>query len=323
MFRRLLPIACTLCVVLAHHSPSYCRDEPREPPMEPTRIQILIGMLEAPDAHDGVGGGKVKASPAIEELVKIGPKAVPDLVDAVLRSRSTVGGYPALVLDRIGEPAVEPVRKEWERLDDAQRWKLMRFRGQFDYDAVLMFAVASLDSETYEVRQAAIRYAGQYKEPRSRDKLLELLNNDAPPLRWEVVDALASIGGDAVVDALIKLLAPRGWAAKGLGLVPPDSRPPPWWPDGRPYIIEALRKLKAKKAASALLMVLQEKGEGRGYLAAQIVPALVEFEYREALPELQQILTSRPGAYEPSLDTPERFRSRIAEAIERLEKCPM
>ena len=317
MLRRLTLVACTLFVALAHDSITYGGDDPLEPPMEPTRTQILIGMLEDPAAPKKAGGGDT--SYAIKELVKLGPKAVPDLVDAILRDRNSGGAYAALALDKIGKPALEEVRTAWEKLDERQRWKLMRFRGQFDYDAVLMFAVASLDSDSYEVRQEAIRYAGQYKEPRSRDKLLELLNNDEPPLRWEVVDALTSIGGDAVVDAFVELLAPDSWAAKGEGLGPAPTFPVPWWPDARPQVIDALQKLKATKTAPALLSVLQEKGAGKGYLVITIAPALAEFEYREALPELRRILDASPESLTPSIWPFERIKSKVAEVIRNLE----
>lgn len=282
----------------------------------------------------------------VKEVVKLGPKGLPGLIDAVVARRTRgpelglapelgVGSefYPvskaALTLDKVGEGAVGVVRARWGKLDDVQRWRLMRFRGQFDYDAALMYALASLDSKNVDVQEQAILYAGKYKEARARDKLIELLNNGAPRVRWKVVDALTQIGGDAVVDAFIDLLAPDSWAAKGKGRnwLPFEGTQPTWWPDYRAFIIDALRELKAKKSGPALLGVLREKGPGKGYLALQIAPALAEFEYREALPEFRRILMTAPESLVVPLGRvgpgwlAEEIRSDVAKAIEQLESA--
>src|SRR5262249_57768147 len=85
------------------------------------------------------------------------------------------------------------------------------------------------------------------------------------------------IGGEGVPESLIELLKKDSWAAKGEGLIPPPGSPPPWWPDGRPRVIEALRKLKAEKAGPALLAVLQERGPRKAYLGSFIIPFLAEY----------------------------------------------
>jgi hypothetical protein len=197
------------------------------------------------------------------------------------------------------------VRREWGRAGEADRWKLMRFRGQHDFAAALPFALASLDSKADDIVAQAVRYLGRYKEAKAREPLLKALGAAAPRVRWDALDALTAIGGDGVAEAFTKLLDKDGWAARGEGLHPPDGYPPPWWPDGRPQVIRALGTLKAKAAAPALLTVLREKGPGRGYLGSVIIPLLGEFGHREAIPELCHILATDPGDLAGALDPAE------------------
>ena len=91
------------------------------------------------------------------------------------------------------------------------------------------------------------------------------------------------------MEAIIKLLDRDSWAAKGEGLLPPEGPPPPWWPDGRPRVIESLVALKAARAVPVLLKVLIEKGSGRAYLGAQIIPFLADYGGPDCVDELKRI----------------------------------
>jgi HEAT repeat protein len=288
-------------------------------PMRDQQIATLIHVLADPQADTA---HLEQTRRAIAELVKIGPPAVPQLVQVVVSGPRTAASYAALTLDEIGPPAVEAVRAAWAPLGEAGRWKLMRFRGKYDYAATLDFALASLKSRDDDVRSQAVRYLGQHKEERARDALLAKLNTEVPRLRWEVVDALTEMGNDSVVNAFIKLLAPDSWAAKGEGLLPPEGKAPPWWPDGRPRIITALRHLKAKSAAPAFLKLLQEKGPGKAYLGSFLIPALVEFGYRECIPELKKIVAANPRDLALALDTPAEIQTLAQDAIGHLGKRP-
>jgi HEAT repeat protein len=266
----------------------------RPDPEVARRVANAISTLGLPEAR---GRNLPETSKAIDELVKIGPPAVPQLVRAILTGNESEAAYSALVLDKIGPPAVVPIRTVWNEMDERSRWKLMRFRGQHDYGASLDFALTSLDSKDKNVRSQAIRYLGKYKETKARSQLLKLLNADAPSLRWKIVDALTAIGGDEVVRPFMELLAPDSWAARGEGREPPDGFPPPWWPDGRPQIVESLHVLNAKRAAPALLELLRERGTGKAYLGQFILPALGDFGFTSAVPELRSILATDPAEY--------------------------
>jgi HEAT repeat protein len=138
-------------------------------------------------------------------------------------------------------------------------------------------------------------------------------------VRYEIVGALAEIGGEDVVDALIELLTPDSWAAKGHYLPSWPGFPPYWWPDGRSQVIGALAMLKAKRSAPALLKVLQEKGNGMGYLGEFIIPVLGDFEYGDPTAELMLILTTgeiagvHPAPLPPEavLDEQKRVKAKV------------
>ena len=124
---------------------------------------------------------------------------------------------------------------------------------------------------------------------------------------------------------LLAMLDPDSWVAKGKGIPPPPGGVPAWWPDGRDQVIWSIRKRKLMEAGPALLKVLQEKGKGLGYLADDVIPALVELGYVDAVPELERIAASkpRPGEKEAvhpyTLGSFEEVRGLAANAVKKLK----
>jgi hypothetical protein len=212
------------------------------------RIKELIAVLASPDA---CSEGIENTRRAIAELVRIGSPAVPVLVKTVVgvapvRDDSLNGAsYSALALDRMGPAALPGVLAAWDGLGEADRWKLMPFRGRHDAAAATEYALPSLQSESEEAVRRAVSHLGEFKVAEARQPLLRLLNGAKPRLRWAVVEALTKVGGEEVEDAFIRLLAPTSWAARGVGQPPPLGAVPPWWPDGRPHIVKALHALKS------------------------------------------------------------------------------
>jgi len=224
----------------------------------------------------------------IQILYLIGKSTHAELLRAYLNGDGHAGG----ALRRIGEDAQESVAGIWKKLGETDRWKLMKLGESVPKTAAVSQAVTSLESDSKEIRGWAIYWLGSQKASEGRRPLLARLHAEKSSLRWEIVRALAEIGGEDVVDALIRLLAPDSWAAKGQDLVHPPGPTPYWWPDGRVNVIVALGKLNAKRSASALLKVLREKGEGKGYLGVFIIPLLGEFGCTSAIPELKRILAT-------------------------------
>jgi HEAT repeat protein len=279
-------------------------------------IESLIQVFADPKATsiDNIQEA-IKASNA---LVAIGKPAVPKLIEGILGNNDLVAAECANVLQRIGSKALDHVRARWQGLDEVNRWKLMRFRGKFDYKASLDFVFASLDSKKEAVRQQAHEYLLQHQEPRAKAKLLEALNNEAPRLRWHLVGCSVPQNDKDFIKAHIRLLEPNSWIALGQGRPPQDGGTPPWWPDGRDRVVEALGRMKAKESAPTLLKVLQETGEGRAYLGFQILPLLEEFGYKESLPELKRIVATDKTRLEKSLVPPERIQALAARAMWQL-----
>jgi len=223
--------------------------------------------------------------PYVAVLGYIGKRAHADLLTAYLGGNKLAGSM-------LGESAQPHVARIWEKLSEADRWKLIRRPGCVPRKLAVSQAVRSLDADSFYVRREAARWLGKNKASEAKPRLLEKLHTEKSFVRYEIVGALAAIGGEDVVDAMIELLAPDSWAAKGQYKSAPLDFPPYWSSDGRPTIIYALAKLKAKRSAPALLKVLQEKGNGKGYLGEFIIPVLGDFGYGEAIGELKTILAT-------------------------------
>jgi hypothetical protein len=256
----------------------------------PKRVSELLAVLNHPEASRERLNETVKA---LKELEKIGGPAAPQVVDAAIKP---LASYVGDLLVRIGKPALPAIRAKWGDLNDEQRWRLMPVFEKHDRESVREYAWNCLDSQG-RVRLDAWLFMLRTKDPRAEDRYFQLLETggDDPHVRWHLLP------GDKPTyeekrenNALIDLLGPESWVAKGEGQMPPSGHVPPWWPDGRPHVIQTLHDRKVVRAAPALLRVLEEKGPGAGYLAEQIIPALADLGYKEAIPELERVAASKP-----------------------------
>ncbi|HUT14597.1 MAG TPA: HEAT repeat domain-containing protein, partial [Thermoguttaceae bacterium] len=252
------------------------RLEASEIPLQPRKLIDVLSKFDALSDEN---------RPYVAVLGYIGKRAHPDLLTAYLGGNKLAGSM-------LGESAQPEVARIWEKLSEADRWKLIRRPGCVGRELAVSQAVRSLDADSFYVRREAARWLGKNKASEAKSRLLEKLNTEKSPVRYEIVGALAEIGGEDVVDAMIELLAPDSWAAKGHYLPTPLDFPPYWSSDGRPTIIGALAMLKTKRSAPALLKMLQEKGNGKGYLGEFIIPVLGDLGYGEAIGELKTILAT-------------------------------
>jgi hypothetical protein len=177
----------------------------------------------------------------------------------------------------------------------------MPFREKYDTDSVRDYVWNCIASDDQQTRIWAWSFNHRHPDPRAKDRFFNALHGkdrsqggEDDLLRWGLIPDKPVYDDKAEVELLIGLLDPDGWAAKGKGAFEYHGMyAPPWTGDGRPYIIDALRTREVTRAAPELLKVLQEKGEGTGHLVEQIGPVLVEFKYKEAIPELEKIAVSK------------------------------
>lgn len=280
--------------------------QPKTDEAERKRVEQLLAVLATPGARENDRLKQTVA--AIEELTRIGAPAAPQLVEALLDepASSNVSFTSGRILLDIGKPALPTVTARWADLNDGQRWRLMPFREKYDLAAVREYAWNCLASDDEAIRGKAWAFMIRQREPRAKDRYLNALRGmdrdrggEDARLRWQLLSEKPVYDEKQETDILIDLLKPDGWAAKGEGYPPRDGFQPPWFPDERPAVVELLRRRKLDRAAPVLLKVLQEKGPGAGYLVESIAPALVDFKYAEAIPELERIAASKPLYEDP------------------------
>jgi len=269
-------------------------------PTADAKAAALIEVFRDPEA----GGQKLDLTVrAYDILVGMGTDAVPKLVEGIHDSNHYVSSQCIQALSDIGQPAVVAVRARWPKLNDAERWRLMEFLGKHDYDRGADYALDCLKSTDEEIRRKAWRYLLRHKEKRVKEEFFRNLEG-----KCEFPPCYAVIRDEPVFEAqreeelLIALLDKNSWAAQDRGF-PKRQKLVQFMPnDERYFVLLALQARNAKKAAPALMPVLQAHGPGRGYMGALIIPMLADWGYKEAIPELQKILSidareMRPGPY--------------------------
>jgi HEAT repeat protein len=199
----------------------------------------------------------------------------------------------------IGTRIYDDVAERWKDLTKKQKWALLQSDNCVGRATAVSFVLDELDSKERLVRFDAIRWLGWNRVAEAKPRLMQMLESEKSILRWDILEALTSIGGKDVVDLLIGLLAADSWAANGKYAVHPPGPKPPWWPDERPKIIQGLRKLQAKRSAPTLLTILQEGREKGTWLAFFTIPLLGELGYQEAIPTLKAILASDDASLLP------------------------
>ncbi len=253
-------------------------------------------------------------------LLDLGAPGINALILDTVRAPYTVA---AQALHQLGKDAVPFVRAKWNDLTDAQRWRLMPFLGEFDYEWSLAFVLSSFKSPDPALRFEATHFISRHEELRGKDALLKLIRDEKELLVLN--GAFFSLGRlDALrelLPVLLAELAPDSRYARYDGPYvtgghPPN--PPPWWPDQRPAVIQTLGGLKAKSSAPALLSVLREKGPGRAYLGDLIIPILGDLRFKESVPELRRILCTPIKDLEKALIPGAWIHIRAAQALRKL-----
>jgi len=268
-------------------------------------VDALIEILGDPKAVDQER--LQETTRAINALTAIGSPAVPKLIDAVLGTNNNASLYAGHTLKQMSQNDTrDAVRERWDRLGDADRWRLAPYVSDVHFNAVADFAIASLKHKDEAVRIPAWTFIVKHRlsqrlEPAKEPFLKALAGGESPRVRWHLLTEVPVFDAEKEADILIALLRPDSWAAKGEGRVYPPGGTAPWWPDGRELVIPILGKRKVKRAAPALITVLAEKGPGRAYLGHLIIPILGDFGDKEAVPELRRVLDTPSDQHERTL----------------------
>ncbi len=280
-----------------------CRSSGAKPfRIEAARIErqtnVLLDTLARQVGHSSPADWK----PYVEILLALGDAAHADVLNSYLRGKPGAG-----LVERIGAGIHDDVAKRWKDLTYKQKWKLLQLDNCVGRAEAIPFVLGELNSKKRLTRFGAISWIERNRAAEAKPRLMQMLTSEQSTLRWDILAALTSIGGEDVVDVLIDLLAADSWAAKGKYAVHPPGPTLPWWPDERHKIMQGLRKLQDKRSAPVLLKILQEKKEGEAWLALFAIPLLGELGYQEAIPTLKAILALDDASLLPP-DAPAHVR---------------
>ena len=285
-------------------------------PTVDARVDALIKVLREENTGKNVDEHERRRERAEQSLVDLGKAAVPKLLDGV--EGSDLYSECGRVLKKMGKPAVDDVRARWPKLSHEIRWRLMEFRGLHDYEKAADYALWCLRVDSVELRSKAWGFLLKHKEKRVCEEFFCNLRGESegPPYSG-VIRREPVFDNEKEIDLLIALLHVDSWAARDLGIPhhPGENRPRP--DDEREFVIDALKARKAKRAAPALLAMLAERGPGRAYYGAQIIPLLGDFGHQESIPELKRVLDCDPKLFAryPTIFHPAEMKMMAARVL--------
>jgi HEAT repeat protein len=221
----------------------------------------LVGVLRERNIHQAA---------VIENLVKLGPLAVPALLDVAHDDDSNLRQMVAQALGRIGDKRATPFLIE--ALADEDAW--VRFRaaqalGRIGDRESVPVLIKYLPTESY-VRRGAVGALGHIGDRRAVSPLIEVMRNEEnrPEVRCEAALSLAQIGDRQAVTPLVKVLEdPRGPVRLGAA--------------------QALGEMRTEEAILPLVMALKDK---KSYVRYQAAVALGKIGDSKATIHLTEVL---------------------------------
>ena len=141
----------------------------------------------------------------------------------LLRSTNREEIYWGSVLaGSIGETALPEIH----RLLDSNDWKV-RCNGLVAIERIrselsLPFLLELLEDEYMTIRKLAVKCLGKIAIPKAKDYLLKLIDSDDTEMRLAVLEALACVGGEGLIEVFVEALNDENWlvqrqALKGIG----------------------------------------------------------------------------------------------------------
>ena len=143
---------------------------------------------------------------AVEILLSTGkPEEV--LTDILQQSRSMVGWLRTRILNTLktfGDDVLRPAVSLLEHPDEEVRMQALVLAEHFEDPRLIGPVVKLLTDDDWWLRITACETLGKLKDERVVPHLVKAL--DDPDARWAAIDALGTIGGEAALRALVELL---------------------------------------------------------------------------------------------------------------------
>ncbi len=202
-------------------------------------------------------------SEAARELVRLGPEAVPALMDALASTDPDLPSLSAQVLARIGAPALPALTRALQTAHPLVRLQAAQALGWIKDSSALPVLLSALHGEFFTVRAAAATALASIGDSRALEALLAAMQDPEPSVRSAAVLAVASFNLPATFETLAPLLLDdpkievRQAAARALGATR--------HPSALPLLIEALHDsfwwYERESTAADLLDAIQNMGE--------------------------------------------------------------
>ncbi len=167
----------------------------------------------------------------------------------------------------------------------AQHLMMLYLSGLNEYDPIYQTIA---DGDNTEANYALAQLLGQVKGEKSRDILIQLLDNQNSIVQGEAVRQLANLDPEFIGPILLARLN----NAKEGGLYPSNIMDPVnnQINGGKLQIIETLGELKYKPAADALLPLLETEND---YMFRLVIDVLLELDNKDFVPYINQHLQKR------------------------------
>ncbi|MEX2720643.1 MAG: HEAT repeat domain-containing protein, partial [Candidatus Wukongarchaeota archaeon] len=175
-----------------------------------------------------------------------GPKAIAPLIKVFKTTDGNIQVAASDALARIGKPAVEPLIKLLNHKEFYVRWQAVRALQNIGDKRAFEPLLKALNDENGEVRWKAAETLGKMRDKKAADHLIKALEDEDERVRMNAMMALFEIGDTRAVEPLIRMV--KGELVS------------PLWHDGYFHheAIEALGKMRAKKAVEPLIQALDD-----------------------------------------------------------------
>jgi len=226
-----------------------------------------------------------------------------------------IARYRWVEVGRMGKVAVEPLMKALPMADDNARRSILEQLNRVGDERVEGLMIESLSSKDYQLRWAAANALGSMKSKAAIEPLVACLGDERNEVQKAAAKALTNIGWRPKTEnetILFGLMSENAGMVSELGKGVTDKvighlRNPS--ADVRRVAVESLGKIGEKRAAAAIVPLLEKEGEELNVRKAA-VDALGKLGDAKAIPALEECLADW------------QLNTRAAAALEALDWKP-